>query len=120
MESYEEILDLQDQIGGSLELVNNHRFLDWIILDWDQTWKAQNTNSTAPVPYDDYMIQQKFISAPNGSGRKNLRTTDDVDSAIDALFWFRAYAGLEDYSYEYEIDPMDWKDYEYFECSQNT
>ena len=66
------------------------------------------------------MIQQKWISAPNGSGKKNLRTTDDVDSAIDAIFWFRAYAGLEDSSYAYEIDTMDWSDYQYDECSQNT
>ena len=65
-------------------------------------------------------MRNYWISSPNGAGKKNLRTTEQVDRAIDALFWFRGYNGLEDYSYSYEIDTMDWNDYQYDECSQNT
>ena len=109
---------MQEQYG--VELVNNEIFLDWSVSDWDQTWKAQNSNETAPIPYDDYNMRNYWISSPNGAGKKNLRTTEQVDRAIDALFWFRGYNGLEDYSHSYEIDTMDWNDYQYDECSQNT
>ena len=63
-------------------------------------------------------MRDKFISAPNSGGKKYLREIEDVENAVNALFWFRAYAGLEDYSYNY--DYMDWSEYDSSMCSQNT
>ena len=116
---YQRILDLQEEY--SFELVNNDAFLDWTTSDWKDSWEAQ-TNPNATEPYLDWGMKESFISAPNGSGSKNLRTIQQVDQAMSNLYWFRNRNGLEDdvsYNYydEYYYVSGEW----WFEdCSQNT
>ena len=102
--------------------MNNDAFLDWTTDDWADSYEAQN-NVNATEPILDWRMKDVYISAPNGSNGKNLRTVDMVNSAIDALYWFRQNNGLEDdvdyneVSIPYFYVGDDWR---YQECSDST
>jgi len=64
-------------------------------------------------------MKDRFISAPNGGDKKDLKDTEDIAEAISTLFYFRSYKGLEDEVYGNYSD-FDWDEVETYMCSSNT
>lgn len=85
-ESYRTILAKKAAYGFSF--INNDKFLEWSVADFDQTYEAQN-NPDAKPPELTWDMKNVFIGAPNGSDEKNLDTEEDIDRAMSALFWYR-------------------------------
>ena len=63
-------------------------------------------------------MKDRFVVPPNGNPGRLIRDIDEAKTAIDAVFWFRQYNGLEKYYYDWQYDYVDFNDYNM--CSQNT
>mmetsp|Transcript_33748 Transcript_33748/g.41664 ORF Transcript_33748/g.41664 Transcript_33748/m.41664 type:complete len:135 (-) Transcript_33748:373-777(-) len=115
--SFQDILDRQKRYR--VELIDNVAFLDWTVSDWEQTWEARtNPDAKKPDPKQDYSMTRVFLSSPNGRGKKYLRSTKQVEDAVQTVYYFRVSYGLEDsvYSVYYYDEP----DYYVAEDEQET
>ena len=92
-----------------MELVDNQDFLDWTVSDWELTWEARkNLEAKKPDPTEDYNMKYQFVSSPNGRGKQRLRTPEQVEQAIQSVYWFRTNHGMEDSIYSYSIYEEDY------------
>ena len=114
--SFRKILDTQEEYGANL--VDNFDFIEWTYADWIYTWAYRSNPEEAEEPELDYRMKQKFVSSPNGRGAEPLRTPEDVEDAVSAIYWFRNRYGLEDNYYNRDATYFDWNEYQ--SCSSNT
>ena len=108
------ILEKQEELG--FELVDNRDFLNWLMVDWDQSFMSE---SGGPVPAPPQTVIDAFRTPPAGKAEL-FRTPKQVDQALEAAYWWRQSVGLEMAVMVRRLGLMYLPEEDYMICSEVT
>ena len=113
----QELLDAQ--IRYNVELVRNDEFWEWSFADWKDCQWCEYDEEDAEQP--DYSWDMYRVFNPRADYQQRLtliRTQEQMQDAMETLYWFRSSYGLEENVYHY--DDYYYPSGDFWRCTMYT